>query len=159
MPLEIERKFLLKNDAWRRAAHDARRLRQGYLNSEERCSVRVRTAEGRAWLNIKSATLGAQRHEFEYEIPLEEADQMLDTLSLRPVIEKVRHLVAVGGHVWEIDEFEGENAGLVVAEIELDHPDEAFERPEWLGEEVTHDVRYYNTSLRRHPFREWAREG
>ena len=157
MPLEIERKFLLKGGGWRLAAHGAKRLRQGYLNSEERCSVRVRTDGSRAWLNIKSATLGTQRQEFEYQIPLADAHQMLDTLSLKPLIEKVRHLVTVGRHVWEIDEFEGDNAGLVVAEIELKHPDEDFEKPDWLGEEVTHDVRYYNTSLRRHPFKDWAR--
>ena len=156
MPVEIERKFLVRGDAWRLAAHDAKHLRQGYLNNESRCSVRVRTSADQAWLNIKSATLGAQRQEFEYEIPLDEAHQLLDTLSLKPLIEKVRHFVSAGPHVWEIDEFEGDNAGLVVAEIELDHPDETFDKPDWLGEEVTHDVRYYNTSLCRHPFKNWA---
>ena len=156
MPVEIERKFLLKSDDWRAAVHDAQRLRQGYLNNEARCSVRVRTSADRGWLNVKSATVGARRQEFEYEIPLAEADEMLDTLSLKPLIEKVRHYVSVGGHVWEIDEFEGDNAGLVVAEIELGHSDEAFEKPDWVGEEVTHDVRYYNTSLSRHPFKDWA---
>jgi adenylate cyclase len=155
MALEIERKFLVRGDAWRQAAHDAHRLRQGYLNNESRCSVRVRTGAGKAWLNIKSATLGAQRQEFEYEIPLAEADEMLDTLSLKPLIEKVRHFVQAGPHVFEVDEFEGDNAGLVVAEIELGHPDEPFLRPDWLGEEVTYDVRYYNTSLCRHPFKDW----
>lgn len=159
MPVEIERKFLLRGDGWRQAAHDAQRLRQGYLNNEARCSVRVRTSAERGWLNIKSATVGAQRQEFEYEIPLAEANQMLDTLSLKPLIEKTRHFVNVGPHVWEIDEFEGDNAGLVVAEIELDHPDEAFAKPDWVGEEITHDVRYYNTSLSRHPFKDWARGG
>jgi len=156
MPVEIERKFLLKSDEWRRQAHDAQRLRQGYLNNEKRCSVRVRTSVDRGWLNIKSATIGAQRQEFEYEIPLAEADQMLDTLSLKPLIEKVRHYVNVGQHLWEIDEFEGDNAGLIVAEIELEQADEAFDKPDWVGEEVTHDVRYYNTSLSRHPFKDWA---
>ncbi len=131
------------------------RLRQGYLNHETHCSVRVRTSGDRAWLNIKSVTIGAQRHEFEYEIPLADAHLMLDTLSRKPLIEKVRHFVDVGDHTWEIDEFEGDNAGLTVAEIELGHPDEAFERPAWLGEEVTHDVRYYNTRLSAHPYREW----
>ena len=156
MPLEIERKFLVRGDAWRQAAHDAQRLRQGYLNNESRCSVRVRTSSTQAWLNIKSATVCAQRQEFEYEIPLAEAHQLLDTLSLKPLIEKVRHYVRVGAHLWEVDEFEGDNAGLVVAEIELDHPDEDFAKPDWLGEEVTHDVRYYNTRLCRHPFNTWA---
>ncbi len=155
MAVETERKFLLKNDAWRADVHEGLRFRQGYLNNETRCSVRVRTSAAKAWLNIKSVTIGAQRQEFEYEIPLEDANRMLDTLCLRPLIEKVRYFVNAGQHVFEIDEFEGDNAGLVVAEIELDHPDEDFERPGWLGEEVTHDVRYYNTSLCRHPFKDW----
>ena len=156
MCIEIERKFLLANDDWRNEICESQFLRQGYLNNETRCSVRVRTCAERAWLNIKSVTIGAQRQEFEYEIPLEEANRMLDTLALRPLIEKWRHLVKVGGHTWEIDEFEGGNAGLIVAEIELDFPDEPFDRPAWLGEEVTSDVRYYNTSLSRHPYRDWA---
>lgn len=155
MATEIERKFLLRNDTWRLHAHDAQRLRQGYLNNEMRCSIRVRTSADKAWLNIKSVTIGAQRDEYEYEIPLEDGDRMLDTLSLKPLIEKVRYFVEAGGHTWEIDVFEGDNAGLVVAEIELEHADEPFERPDWLGEEVTHDIRYYNTSLSRHPYKQW----
>ncbi len=155
MSVEIERKFLPRGDAWRREVYDSQRLRQGYLNNETRCSVRVRTSAERGWLNIKSVTIGAQRQEFEYEIPLDEAHRMLDTLSLKPLIEKVRHLVKVGRHTWEIDEFEGDNAGLIVAEIELEHPEEEFDKPDWVGEEVTHDVRYYNTSLCRHPFKDW----
>ncbi len=155
MSVEIERKFLPKDDAWRQAVHGSQRLRQGYLNNETRCSVRVRTSSDQGWLNIKSVTIGAQRQEFEYEIPVDEAHKMLDTLSLKPLIEKVRHFVKVGQHIWEIDEFEGDNAGLIVAEIELDHPEDEFEKPNWLGVEVTHDVRYYNTSLCRHPFKEW----
>lgn len=155
MPLEIERKFLVLSEDWRVLAHDAQRLRQGYLNDEFRCSVRVRTSADRAWLNIKGVTVGAQREEFEYEIPIADAHRMLDTLSHKPLIEKVRYFVDVGQHTWEVDVFEGDNAGLTVAEIELGHPDEAFERPAWLGAEVTHDIRYYNTSLSRHPFKDW----
>lgn len=155
MALEIERKFLLGSDGWRDAVHRSEHLRQGYLNHEVRCSVRVRTSGERAWLNIKSVTIGAQRHEFEYEIPIDDAHLMLDTLSRKPLIEKVRHFVQYGDHTWEIDEFEGENAGLTVAEIELQHPEEPFERPTWLGEEVTQDVRYYNTSLSEHPYKDW----
>ena len=155
MGLEIERKFLLSGDAWRILAHDSERLRQGYLNNETHCSVRVRTSLDRAWINIKGVTIGAQRQEFEYEIPLADAHRMLDTLSIDSVIEKVRHYVSVGRHVWEIDEFEGDNAGLVVAEIELGHTDEEFDKPDWIGEEVTHDERYYNTCLARHPFKDW----
>jgi adenylate cyclase len=153
--VEIERKFLVRGDGWRRAAHDSQAMRQGYLNNEKRCSVRVRVGGGRGWLNVKSATLGASRLEFEYAIPLEDAHHMLDELCLKPLIEKVRHFVEVGGRLWEVDEFEGDNAGLVVAEIELDDAEEIFEMPDWLGEEVTHDVRYYNTSLSRRPFKAW----
>ena len=156
MNLEIERKFLLRSDDWRESTHHCERLRQGYLNNETQCSVRVRTSAERAWLNIKGVTIGAQRQEFEYEIPLADAHQMLDTLSHKPLIEKVRHFVNLGRHVWEIDEFEGDNAGLVVAEIELEHADEAFDKPDWVGDEVTHDVRYYNTSLSRCPFKDWV---
>jgi adenylate cyclase len=156
MSLEIERKFLPSSDAWRLDVHDSVRLRQGYLNNETHCSVRVRTSADRAWLNIKGVTIGAQRTEYEYEIPLADAQEMLDTLTLKPLVEKLRHLVKVGRHVWEIDEFEGDNAGLVVAEIELGHPDETFDWPDWIGDEVTHDVRYYNTSLSRCPFKDWV---
>jgi adenylate cyclase len=155
MALEIERKFLLRNDDWRSEVKQSFFLRQGYLNAEQRCSVRVRTSGLHAWLNIKGATVGAERLEFEYEIPLADANILLDQLSHGPVIEKTRHLVEVGGHLWEIDVFAGDNAGLVVAEIELEHADEPFEKPSWAGEEVTHDIRYYNTMLARNPFRSW----
>ena len=155
MPIEVERKFLLRNDSWRLAVHESRPMRQGYLNNEVRCSVRVRTCGDRAWLNIKSVTIGAKRQEFEYEIPLVDAQQMLDSLCHKPLIEKIRHLAEIGEHLWEIDEFGGDNAGLIVAEIELEQVDEVFDKPDWLGEEVTHDVRYYNTSLSRLPYKDW----
>lgn len=156
MGIEIERKFLLANSDWRSQVRESHYLRQGYLNNETRCSVRVRTSSEQAWLNIKSVTIGAQREEFEYEIPLADANRMLDTLAQSPLIEKWRHLVDIGDHTWEIDEFDGDNAGLIVAEIELASADEAFGRPSWLGEEVTADIRYYNTSLCRHPYRDWG---
>lgn len=156
MGMEIERKFLLQSDGWRGQVQHSERMRQGYLNQEKHCSVRVRTAGGRAWLNIKGVTVGAQRKEFEYEIPLADALELLETMSHRPLIEKTRHYVPAGGRVWEIDEFDGENAGLVVAELELDDPDEPFVKPDWLGEEVTDDVRYYNTQLVRQPYRQWS---
>ena len=155
MPLEIERKFLVTDDAWMAQSEGATRLCQGYLNLEERCSIRVRTDSERGWLNIKGATIGAERQEFEYEIAFDEAQQLLREFVVGPLIEKIRHRVPVGAHVWEVDEFRGENEGLVVAEIELEDPGEAFERPSWLGVEVTHDIRYYNTSLCRHPYRDW----
>ncbi|BBL73603.1 CYTH domain-containing protein [Methylomagnum ishizawai] len=155
MNLEIERKFLVVDDSWRNAARDPAHFRQGYLNDEKHCSVRVRVAGGRAWLNLKSVTIGAQRHEFEYEIPVRDAHHMLDVLSCKPIIEKTRHYVDIGPHTWEIDVFEGDNAGLVVAEIELGSPDEVFAPPAWAGEEVTHDPRYYNTCLASHPYKLW----
>jgi adenylate cyclase len=156
MGIETERKFLVRSDAWKAEVHSSQRFRQGYLNRETRCSVRVRSDGAKGWLNIKSVTVGASRSEYEYVIPLHEADELLDTLCLQPLIEKVRHYVEAGKHVWEIDVFEGDNQGLIVAEIELDDPDESFLRPAWLGEEVTEDVRYYNTSLSSMPFRHWS---
>ncbi len=153
--LEIERKFLLKNDTWKQQVSRCVRIRQGYLNRAKECSIRVRAAEGRGWLNIKSATIGVQRHEYEYEIPFADAEEMLDNLCMKPLIEKVRHYANFGEHVWEIDVFEGENEGLVVAEIELSEPGERFDLPPWAGKEVTEDPRYYNTCLARHPFKHW----
>ena len=157
--LEIERKFLVRSDAWRSRIRSSTSMRQGYLNNETHCSVRVRIADDRAWLNLKGVTMGAQRLEFEYDIPVMDAHSMLNELTCKPLIEKIRHLVDVGDHTWEIDVFEGDNAGLIVAEIELDDPDECFEKPEWLGEEVTHDARYYNTCLSSHPFKHWDLSG
>ena len=154
--LEIERKFLISSDAWRTAVRSSTRMRQGYLNNETHCSVRVRITDDQAWLNLKGVTIGAQRLEFEYEIPVSDAHHMLDALTCKPLIEKTRHLVDVGNHTWEIDVFEGDNAGLVVAEVELGRPDESFETPQWVGEEVTHDPRYYNTCLSSHPYKLWG---
>lgn len=155
MAIEIERKFLVTDDSWRAGAPRCERFRQGYLASDPGCSVRVRLEGEVGRLNIKSATLGIHRHEYEYAIPAADAAELLDTLCAKPLIEKTRYFVEHAGHTWEVDRFEGENAGLVVAEIELDHADEPFERPPWLGEEVSHDPRYYNVSLVKHPFKEW----
>ncbi len=152
---EIERKFLVLNEDWRALATSAIPMRQGYLNNEKRCSVRVRISGDEAHLNIKGATIGAKRLEFEYPIPLEQASIMLDSLSAGPLIEKVRYLIPQGHLIWEIDVFSGDNAGLVVAEIELSDADEAFDIPTWIGEEVTHDTRYYNTRLSREPYSTW----
>jgi adenylate cyclase len=152
---EIERKFLVKNDGWRAGAEPGIRFRQGYLAGGDKASVRVRVEGERGNLNIKGATLGVRREEFEYPIPLADANTMLDTLSSGRLVEKTRYCVPVGGHVWEVDVFEGDNAGLVVAEIELDHEDEPFVMPEWAGEEVSHDPRYYNVCLAQRPFKEW----
>ncbi|VAX14425.1 hypothetical protein MNBD_GAMMA24-2264 [hydrothermal vent metagenome] len=155
MGIEIEKKFLLANDDWRQHADAGTSFRQGYLIGSEKSSVRVRIEGDKANLNIKSATLGVSRQEFEYPIPVEDAQILLATLCQKPLIEKTRYHVTYADHVWEIDVFEGDNAGLVVAEIELAHEDEAFARPDWLGEEVSDDPRYYNVSLVKHPFRDW----
>ncbi|WP_019571737.1 CYTH domain-containing protein [Thioalkalivibrio sp. ALMg3] len=154
MGREIERKFLLASDAWRDRVVRAQRMRQGYLCGNDRASIRVRVDEGGANLNIKSATLGVERDEYQYEIPVDEAHRLLDTLA-GPQVEKTRHWVNVEGWEYEVDVFEGANAGLIVAELELPSSDAEFPRPDWLGEEVSHDPRYYNTELARNPYREW----
>lgn len=156
MSYEIERKFLVSDDGWREAADDGEPMRQGYLAGGAWGSVRVRMSGARAHLNIKGATVGATRREFEYAIPAADAAVLLDELCSGPLIEKTRHRVRHAGHVWEVDVFAGDNAGLVVAEVELAAADEAFERPAWLGTEVTDDPRYYNVSLVEHPFNRWS---
>jgi adenylate cyclase len=156
MALEIEHKFLLADERWRAAATSRTLLRQGYLANTRLCSVRVRIAGDAGWLSVKAMTPGIARAEYEVQVPREDAAAMLDTLCDGPLIEKWRHEVSYAGHCWEIDEFLGANAGLIVAEIELPEVDTAFERPAWLGREVTHDVRYYNFKLAEHPWREWG---
>jgi len=153
MPLEIERKFLVTGYAWRSA--DGVLYRQGYLNRDKQRTVRVRIAGQQAFLTIKGVSTGATRVEFEYGIPVGEAAQLL-ALCDGPLIEKTRHRITAGRHVWEVDEFHGDNAGLVVAEIELGSEDEAFEQPDWVAAEVTEDARYYNSNLAVKPFREWG---
>lgn len=162
MGREVERKFLVYNDKWRDSADSGVTVRQGYIAGSERASVRVRLSDDGAWINLKGATLGVERSEFEYPVPEADAREMLDTLCEWPLIEKTRYHVRHGAHVWEVDVFHGENEGLVVAEIELDAPDEAFERPPWIGREVSDQPRYYNVCLRQHPFSAWSaaeREG
>jgi len=154
MAKEIERKFLLKGDAWRALAKGTT-YRQGYLNSAKERTVRVRTAEDKAFLTIKGLTLGATRAEYEYAIPFDEGKAMLDALAEKPLIEKKRYKIPAGDLTWEIDEFLGDNAGLIVAEVELKSEDQAFDRPAWLGDEVTGDTRYYNANLIKKPFRRW----
>jgi adenylate cyclase len=155
MPTEVERKFLVTGDGWRRQARPGTPFRQGYLNTPGRSSVRVRIEGERANLNIKSAVPGIRRREYEYPIPLHDAQELLDELCEGPIIEKVRYHVPHAGHTWEVDVFGGANEGLVVAELELEHEEEPFERPDWLGEEVSHDQRYYNVSLVKHPYSQW----
>lgn len=161
MPVEIERKFLVSGDGWRAAAHAVLPMAQGYINDQaamdsgaQKASVRVRIQGEQAFLNLKSRELGHTRQEFEYPLPLDEARALL-ALCVGGLIDKRRHLVQHQGHLWEVDEFLGDNAGLVVAEIELEQADEAFARPDWLGAEVTDDARYYNLALASHPFSGW----
>ena len=154
MGVEIERKFLLQGDAWR-GLGQAVLLRQGYLSSTRERVVRVRIEGQQAMLTIKGANVGATRGEWEYPIPLADAVELLDGLCEQPLIEKYRHRIEHAGMVWEVDEFLGANAGLVVAEIELASEDQPFEKPCWVGAEVSGDARYYNANLIRHPFSQW----
>lgn len=154
MSKEIERKFLVKGNAWRTLAQGVL-YRQGYLNSAKERTVRVRTAGEKGFLTVKGITNGVTRSEFEYEIPFADANKMLSGLAEKPLIEKRRFKIPAGSLVWEIDEFLGENAGLIVAEIELPNEDAPFERPDWLGREVSNDPRYFNSNLVRHPFSQW----
>jgi len=153
MGVEIERKFLLCSSAWRALVRDRTRMEQGYLGGE-RCSVRVRIEGDAAFLNIKSREQGARRLEFEQPLTLADAQAMLEAFCPQRV-QKWRHRVDSAPHVWEIDEFLGENAGLVVAEIELGAEDEPFARPDWLGAEVTDQARYYNLNLAAMPYSRW----
>lgn len=162
MPLEIERKFLVTGDGWRARAHKVIPMAQGYINDmaamdsgAQRASVRVRIEGDEARLNIKSRELGHTRQEFDYAIPVDEARELL-ALCVGGLIDKRRHLVEHAGRHWEVDEFLGDNAGLVVAEIELSSGDEIFERPDWIGREVTDSVRYYNLALASYPYSRWS---
>jgi len=153
MALEIERKFLVNNGAWRK--EQGVLYRQGYLNSVKERNVRVRIIGDKGYLTVKGISRGAVRAEYEYEIPGVEAEAMLDDLCEKPLIEKMRCKIAYKGFVWEVDEFSGENQGLIVAEVELESEDQKFEKPEWIGEEVTGDPRYFNANLIYHPYCRW----
>lgn len=164
MGIEIERKFLVTGDGWRTAAHAVVPMAQGYLNDAasldgctQKASVRVRIEGDQAFLNIKSRELGHTRQEFDYPVPVADATQLLK-LCVAGLVEKRRHLMRHEGHLWEVDEFLGDNLGLVVAEIELQSADEAFARPDWLGVEVTDQARYYNLLLASRPYTRWSPE-
>lgn len=154
MPIEIERKFLVKHDGWRNLVTGVA-YRQGYLSTEVESTVRVRIAGDRAFLTIKGKTTGSSRPEYEYPIPLEDAAEMLNHLCHRPLIEKTRYRIALGDLVWEVDEFHGENQGLIMAEVELVSEDQAIAIPDWIGVEVSGDARYYNSYLSRNPYQSW----
>lgn len=156
MAKEIERKFLVKTAAWK--PHGAGvPFKQGYLNTQKERVVRVRIEGDKAKLTIKGVTTGVTRSEFEYPIPVEDASILLDNLCEKPLIDKHRHAEVHGGKTWEIDVFHGDNEGLVVAEIELGSETETFVRPDWAGEEVSSDPRYFNSNLLKHPFKKWGK--
>lgn len=162
MPIEIERKYLVTGDGWRSAARSVLPMAQGYLNDlaamdsgAMKASVRVRIAGDHAWLNLKSRELGHTRQEFDYPIPVEDARALL-ALSVGGLVDKRRHYVEHEGRTWEVDEFLGDNAGLVVAELELEAADAAFEKPAWVGAEVTDVSRYYNLALATRPYAQWS---
>ena len=167
MAIEIERKFLVTGDGWRAAAHKTVPMAQGYLNDlaamdvavkgrgAMKASVRVRIAGDQGFLNLKSREPGHTRQEFDYQIPVDDARALL-ALGVGGMIDKHRHCVEYAGHLWEVDEFLGDNAGLVVAEIELVSADEAFVRPDWSGREVTDSQRYYNLALATRPYSQWS---
>ena len=155
MPTEIERKFLVKSDLWRSLATGTV-YRQGYLSTKKDCSVRVRLAGNQAYLTIKGATKGCSRAEYEYPIPTEDAQEMLDNLCQAPLIEKIRYKIEYAGLIWEVDEFAGENQGLIIAEVELSDENQSIEVPEWIGKEVSDDPRYYNANLVENPYSQWS---
>lgn len=156
MATEIERKFLLSSNEWRKQADKGVAYKQGYFGDMGNASVRVRLQGDKAYLNIKSATLRIRRLEFEYPIAFDEAEEMLEKLCEKPLIKKTRYHLDFAGHTWSIDEFFGENEGLVVAEIELQDENEVFEKPAWLGDEVSEDSRYYNVCLVKNPYQKWT---
>lgn len=157
MAQEIERKFLVKGTEYKRLAQGIL-YRQGYLSRQRERVVRVRVVGDQGYLTIKGINRGAERDEFEYAIPVSDANLILTNLCEQPLIEKYRYRISWGKHVWEIDEFLGDNEGLVLAEIELQTADEQFEIPSWIGEEVTADPRYFNSNLSLHPFKYWSDE-
>jgi CYTH domain-containing protein len=156
MAVEIERKYLTSSEEWRGLA-EGLDYRQGYLSTTKERTVRVRTIGEQGFLTIKGITIGATRAEYEYEIPVADAHEMLDELCLRPLIEKRRFRIPHGGLMWELDEFFGENHGLILAEVELESEGQEIELPRWIGREVTGDPRYFNANLVEHPYSTWER--
>lgn len=153
MSQEIERKFLVKDDSWRQLAVGSW-YRQGYIASQG-ATVRVRIVGNQGYLTIKGPTVNYSRAEFEYPIPLEDAQEILDTLCVRPLIEKTRYKINIDNLVWEVDEFAGANQGLILAEVELSHESQQIVLPSWIGAEVSGDPKYYNSYLVKHPFTQW----
>ena len=154
MGKEIERKFLVTGEGWRAMA-TGENFRQGFLSTEKERTVRVRVAGRKGTLTIKGKSNGISRAEYEYEIPVGDAEKLLDELCHRPIIEKVRHTLEFGGKTWEVDVFAGENLGLVVAEVELEDENQSVELPDWVGQDVSDDPRYFNANLVSHPYSRW----
>ncbi len=155
MGLEIERKFLVVNDGWRSSVESEAVLKQGYLTAQKDLAIRVRIDGDQSQLNIKGGTAGIKRSEYEYAIPRQDAEEILAHLVSGSLIDKTRYRVRCGDHLWDLDVFHGENEGLVMAEIELEREDEPFEMPDWAGDEVSDDPRYFNANLITHPYRDW----
>ena len=154
MATEIERKYLVLEETWRSRAVGMV-FRQGYLSTVKERTVRVRVVGDLGYLTVKGLTVGSVRTEFEYQVPISDAEQMLDELCEQPLIEKTRYVIEENGLTWEIDEFAGANEGLIVAEVELGDESQQVDPPDWVGEEVTNDARYFNANLIAHPFSEW----
>lgn len=155
MPTEIERKFLVKSEEWRTLGTGTI-YRQGYIATKKGTTVRVRLAGNQGYITIKGASKGISRAEYEYSIPAEDAQEMLDNLCEPPLIEKTRYKIEIAGLIWEVDEFAGKNQGLIVAEVELTDANQTIEIPDWIGQEVSDDARYYNANLAQHPYSEWS---
>ena len=156
MGQEIERKFLVANNQWQERVSRSLDMAQGYLGGAGKASVRVRVAGDRAWLTIKSANPGMTRLEYEYPVPVAEGREMLERLTRQAIVTKTRYWVGDGQNTWELDVFHGDNDGLVTAELELEREDQEFDTPSWIGAEVTHDARYYNSNLSEHPYLHWS---
>jgi adenylate cyclase len=155
MAIEIERKFLINKEGWQEATKEKGKvIKQGYMLTDPSKTIRVRVAGVKAFLTIKGKSTGASRLEYEYEIPKQDAEELLENFCAA-VISKIRYKVNYGNHTWEVDEFSGDNSGLIVAEIELTHEQETFELPEWVEKEVTDDKRYFNSNLSTHPYKSW----
>ena len=154
MKVEIERKFLVKNQDWKKLIVEKHSIQQGYLNTDKSCNVRVRIMNSAAFITIKGKRVNTARPEFEYEIPLNDAESILK-LTKNSIIKKTRFTVNHKGQIWEIDQFEGDNQGLVIAEIELKQKDEVISLPNWIGTEISNDERFYNLSLSSNPFKNW----
>jgi len=154
MGIEIERKFLVTNDEWKKKGKPFR-VMQGYLQRNKECTIRVRVIDDKSFITIKGENTGATRLEFEYAIPVIDALELVDNLCFKPLIDKTRYILDYKGLTWEIDEFHRENSGLVIAEVELKSESQKIELPAWIGEEVTGDERYYNSYLTTHPYHDW----